>query len=335
MATTKTTFTPTPGLVAPIPAGTVLGTIDVDPVANVGPVTIRAPHDASKLQITGAEPSYQVVAVVDLADGTFSTVGNFAGALPISVTIAPATVIPPPSTFDPRTMSVAQIAAATGIQVPVSSLKKSGAVTIKSPGTFENMDYSGTVTIETTGKVLFRNCRFDAGGAPYCVLNIPENFMAEEIRLEFCTLSNCKDCVAGANLYVYRCAMSLWENGVNFWGPGQLIESYIHDPDVNRAGAHYDGVEINGGGNINLLRNYIVNTQDQTSALMLGDETSPFHDAIIDGNYLAGGGYTIYLYGGPRVTFTNNTLKKGHWGYEGTQFGTQPKIDASTGNVLI
>lgn len=324
--TSTVTIKPVVGLKSPVKAGTVVATMTINHANNV---SVR---DPAKLQIVGTSPNYQIVAVVDLLTTIDARVSS---AALFTVAIDDTTPPPPPPAFDPRTMTVAQIAAATGIQVPVASLTKSGSVTIRQPGTFENTDFSGTVTIETTGKVLFRNCRFDAGGAPYCVLNIPEKFLSQEIRLEYCTLSHCKDCVSGANLYVYRCAMSLWENGINFWGPGQLIESYIHDPDKTRRGAHYDGVEINGGGNINLLRNYIYNTEDQTSALMLGDETSPFHDAIIDGNYLAGGGYTIYLYGGPRVTFTNNTLKKGHRGYFGTQFGTQPKIDASTGNVLI
>ena len=265
----------------------------------------------------------------------------------MSATASVTVTIGASSGFDPRTMTVAQIAAVTGLQVDPATLKKAGVTTVGA-GTYENMDYSGRVTVETTGKVLFRNCRFNTGGNDdYTVLNIPERYLAQEIRFEYCELSGATNCIAGANLYVYRCEITNWDNAINIWGPSQIVENFIHTPS-GAAGGHYDGIEDNGGnkanahGSITILRNYIENPFTQTSALMFNNEFGPLHDILIDGNYLSGGGYTVYFdtskssMGVPcvNVKVTNNTLKKGFYGWAAL-YNSGVTIDASGGNALI
>ncbi len=84
---------------------------------------------------------------------------------------------------------------------------------------------------------------------------------------------------------------------------------------------------------------------------MLDNYWGPIHNVTINGNQFLGGGYTVYLNemanqpngGGGAVTgvtFTNNIVSKGGWGYMSlaTQLGDVPvisgNVDASTGALL-
>ncbi len=111
------------------------------------------------------------------------------------------------------------------------------------------------------------------------------------------------------------------DNGINVTGPSVIGDNYIHDlkggPD-----AHYDGIEINGGGHIRIVRNTIVNNHSQTSAVMMNNEFGALSDITIDGNLLIGGGYTVYLDGRKSanavddgsIRITNNEIGDGRWG---------------------
>lgn len=218
--------------------------------------------------------------------------------------------------LDPRTMTRAQMDAATGLTVPVSSLTKRNGFTINGPGTYENLDITGRVTAQSSngGVLTLRNCRINGGGDFCAFYNAPENGRFSKIRMENCEILNAQNCVAGSDLDIYRCKIKDWENGVAFWGPGKLVESYVY-PHKTRSGAHYDGTECNGGGNIDILRCWIEHTVNQTSAVMFNNEFGQLHDIKVDGNYLSGGGYTIYFdcrfkpNSAVRCTVTNNTIR--------------------------
>src|SRR4029079_11255583 len=86
--------------------------------------------------------------------------------------------------------------------------------------------------------------------------------------------------------------------------------------------SHYDGIENNGSSNVQILHNTIINNHDQTSAVMLDTYFGDIKNVTVDGNYLYGGGYTIYLDGrfsggsvdDSSVKITNNYLGGGYWG---------------------
>lgn len=111
------------------------------------------------------------------------------------------------------------------------------------------------------------------------------------------------------------------ENGINVIGPSLIKDNYIHNM---RGGpeAHYDGIEINGGHDIDIIHNTVINDHDQTSAIMLDNYFSGLSNITVDGNRLVGGGYTVYLddrFGGGNVDdssikITNNQIGDGHWG---------------------
>ena len=120
------------------------------------------------------------------------------------------------------------------------------------------------------------------------------------------------------------------ENGINVSGSSLIQDNYIHDmhaPNVRAGtvwgGPHYDGIEINGGvSGVVIRHNTIINENGQTSAVMINNDFGAVSDIKVDGNYLAGGGYTLYSDGSfssadkiSSVEFTNNELGQGHWGY--------------------
>ncbi|MCV9967687.1 hypothetical protein OIU34_38335 [Pararhizobium sp. BT-229] len=120
------------------------------------------------------------------------------------------------------------------------------------------------------------------------------------------------------------------ENGINVTGASLIQDNYIHDmnaPDVRAGtslgGPHYDGIEINGGvSDVDIRHNTIINENGQTSAVMINNQYGSVSNIQVDGNYLAGGGYTLYSDGSHSsadkisgVEFTNNELGEGQWGY--------------------
>jgi hypothetical protein len=86
------------------------------------------------------------------------------------------------------------------------------------------------------------------------------------------------------------------------------------------ASAHIDGIECNGGGNHEILRNMILMSNSHVSAVMLADQFGQLRDILVDGNYLKGGGYTCYHDGSfssavtTNVRYTNNTVVAGNYG---------------------
>nr|WP_298103261.1 calcium-binding protein [uncultured Shinella sp.] len=125
-------------------------------------------------------------------------------------------------------------------------------------------------------------------------------------------------------------------NGINVIAPTTIKDNYIHDLRGD-ADAHYDGIEINGGHDINIIHNTIINDHDQTSAVMLNNDFGGLRNITIDGNRLVGGGYTVYLddrfNGGTvddsTIKITNNQIGDGHWG-DFAFYDNKPVVSGNT-----
>jgi hypothetical protein len=78
---------------------------------------------------------------------------------------------------------------------------------------------------------------------------------------------------------------------------GLIEDSYLHSPRLF-PDDHTDMVQANGGpqGDLQLVirNNTIINTEDQTGAVSLFDNFRRVRDVLVEGNLLAGGGYTLY-----------------------------------------
>ncbi|OLR90798.1 hypothetical protein BJP25_29925 [Actinokineospora bangkokensis] len=88
---------------------------------------------------------------------------------------------------------------------------------------------------------------------------------------------------------------------------GSVLEnSWIHDLEHTGADGgepHNDGVQSTGSSDITIRGNTISNPRHQTSCILIGGEGGAPSNILIEGNWLDGGNYTIYLdpNGGNRV----------------------------------
>lgn len=111
------------------------------------------------------------------------------------------------------------------------------------------------------------------------------------------------------------------ENGINVTGPTDIRDNFIHDLRGGKD-AHYDGIEINGADHITIVNNTIVNSHEQTSAIMLDNYFTGLSEIVVEGNRLIGGGYALYIDGrfkggavdSASIKIVNNKLGGSVWG---------------------
>ncbi len=130
-------------------------------------------------------------------------------------------------------------------------------------------------------------------------------------RLQFAVLNE------GGMVTIQRCNFSVTSDPIST-SSGLITDNYVHDPKYF-AGDHIDMLQSDAGppaGQQLIVRhNTFINTVDQTSALALFQDFGVQHDAIIDGNLLAGGGYALYGGDGNKGTpynikVTNNVFSR-------------------------
>ncbi len=112
------------------------------------------------------------------------------------------------------------------------------------------------------------------------------------------------------------------ENGiVADSGPGYIGMNHIHDL-VAPAGAHYDGIQMDGGQHDWVIEKNLIDltNQTQTSAIMMDNEFGPLVRVTVQGNNLLGGAYVLYVDGkfsninAISPTVSNNILSHGAYG---------------------
>jgi hypothetical protein len=97
-----------------------------------------------------------------------------------------------------------------------------------------------------------------------------------------------------------------------------LIEdSRIHSPSVT-SNSHYDGIQVRGVDGLTLRGNSFELGSflpQLNAAVFLEDANGGNENVLIEGNYLDGGGYAVYL-GGENTVFRNNTFgPHANWGF--------------------
>lgn len=111
------------------------------------------------------------------------------------------------------------------------------------------------------------------------------------------------------------------ENGINVTGPALIKDNYIHGLR-NVGEPHYDGIQVDGGRDIRIISNTIVNENTQTAAVMLDNYFSGLSNITVENNRLFGGGYVLYVDasfdGGPvdnaSIRVINNQVGGGYYG---------------------
>lgn len=183
----------------------------------------------------------------------------------------------------------------------------------------ERMRITGDVIVEAPN-VTLRDCLIEAS-----TWHAVRSYHADAtgFRMEHCAIDGkgaTTNGVLGRGDFI-GCDIHGCENAINTGGPSHIEACYLHDFAGN-ADSHYDGIECNGGSDIQIIGNHIVVNHDQTAAVMLNTYFTGLSNITVDGNKLVGGGYTVYLDGrfdggtvdNSTISITNNDISGGHWG---------------------
>lgn len=225
-----------------------------------------------------------------------------------------------------------------------TTLLPSGNLVITQPGTvISGLDIQGAVDIDAPNVTLkesrIRAARFD-------VVRVKPGITG--VTIQDCEIDGIgtgndgSNGIRGSGTFLRNNIHNV-ENGITLDGGATIQDNYIHDLLASGA-PHYDGIQIDGGvSNVLIRHNTIINPHAQTAAVMIDNYFGPIDEITVDNNRLIGGGYTVYsdgqFSGGPitAVTFTNNRLGKGRWGYS-SFVGNKPawhnNVDDATGRNL-
>jgi hypothetical protein len=226
-------------------------------------------------------------------------------------------------------------------------LRRSGSLVISTPGTtVSDLDIDGDVVIDASDVTLMQS-RVRAATGFFDVVRIKRGLTGVVIR--DCEIDGVGtdnegiNGIRGTGTFL-RNNIHHVENGITLDGNDAVIQhNYIHDLEASGS-PHYDGIQIDGGiSNVTITHNSVINSYDQTAAIMIDNYFGPISNISVDNNLLVGGGYTVYsdgrFAGGAiaGVSITNNRMGKGRAGYR--MFGMnvpiwRGNVDHKTGRDL-
>ncbi len=196
----------------------------------------------------------------------------------------------------------------------------------------ENLRINGTITVDADN-VTVRNVHITTTGK-YGI-----NVSGRNVTIEDVEIDGRSGCSVGLAPYgewtARRIDVEGCSDGFGMKSNQTLEDSYCHD--LRRtSSSHNDCIQTVGGSNSVIRGNTLSAPYHQTAAILIQTERAPATNWLIEGNQLAGGGYSVSVrpkvHGKPsNLTFRNNVFVRGS-----QQFG--PKvIDASnvvwTGNT--
>lgn len=289
---------------------------DGDPLtvsASSGPITI-ATNGAWSFN-SGTAGTY--ISNYTISDGKG---GTDSGKLTVTVTAATTTPPPPP----PPTTTGFPNASNTGPADGTVFVNKSGVYQVwqQDGAVIENLHVTGSIEIHSNN-VTMRNCKLSSTTMWHGVrvFDAYSGFKMENCEID--GRGTTVNGIYGKGIFLKNDIYGI-DNGINIVGPTTFQDNYVHD-FKGSSQAHYDGVEVNGGGghDIKIIHNNIVVNATQTAAIMLNNEFGGLKNITVDNNRLVGGGYTCYLDGrkgggvvdDATIKFTNNRVGKGYWGY--------------------
>ncbi|GII80744.1 hypothetical protein Sru01_57260 [Sphaerisporangium rufum] len=231
---------------------------------------------------------------------------------------------PPPSTGDFPGPGDTGVPAGT-------SLKSSESITITKDGTvIDGMDVRGEINV-AADNVTIRNTRVAAAPGEWGIIQRQgksglkvensEIFGNGRQRTQFGIINQ------GGDLTVRRVDIHTISNGI-LTEQGLIEDSYLHDPKYY-SGDHTDMIMCTSGppsgAKLVIRGNTVINTLEQTGAIALFQDFGVVRNVTVEGNFLAGGGYSLYGGGGSKGTSANikvvgNVFSKDVWpkgGYNG------------------
>jgi hypothetical protein len=221
-------------------------------------------------------------------------------------------------------------------------------VILSVPGeVLENRDVHGCITVKAAN-VVIRNVRVSCGGNYVIAINAGTgsdpwfapnaNTLIQDVEINHMGTVDGK----GIAFEGYHANRVYYHNGADCFHVQRniLVEnSYCvigldggGDAFCTMSDAHWDGIQSDEGDVIVLRHNTIRNPCKQTSAILMSTNTLPIGHVTIEGNLMAGGGWTVYCgtgEGGPTFgpeIFRDNRISRSyyHW---------PPGTDHTSGDV--
>ncbi|MEV4569176.1 right-handed parallel beta-helix repeat-containing protein [Nonomuraea sp. NPDC049419] len=235
-------------------------------------------------------------------------------------------VTPAPSTAAPATGSASATPSAapspepsqkvwpgpgnTGVPEGVR-LRKSGSMRVTKNGTvIDGVEVTGYITVEADD-VTIRNTRvrgtkgwwgiLQREGRTGLTVEDTEIFGNGKQRTQFGILNQ------GKMITIRRVDIHTISNGI-LTQQGLVEDSYVHDPKYY-SGDHTDMIMSTGppapGTELIIRNNTVINTLDQTGAIALFQDFGVVKNVTVEGNLLAGGGWSLYAGAGDKGTSSN------------------------------
>jgi hypothetical protein len=215
------------------------------------------------------------------------------------------------------------------------ALTNSSRTSYSTPGELvEDMNITGNVSI-TAANVTFRNCKITATSLYHTVMVSATGFIMEDCEIDGANgTAKTGVYINGTNYssIIRRCNIHGVENGIDFNNFTTIERNYIWGFS-GAPGAHFDGIEANGGHDIIIRENTVWINATQTSGIMLNNYFRGMYNVLVEGNKIVGGNtigetgavagsYPIYcdnsFSGGPidgsTVIIRNNTMQNGSAG---------------------
>jgi len=236
----------------------------------------------------------------------------------------------------------------TGVPAGTTLTAYTGSLTISTAGTvIDSKIINGDLQIKANN-VTIKNSRITGGG--YYVIHSTASSGVKIIHNEIISSS-------GGNKYIgilgkvdFICGNYIhgFENGISMYDGGATIQANLIDKMDGAPTAHHDGIEVYGGSNYKIWGNTIKLTNaggtgwlTETGAINISDDSSVINDVEINGNWLGGGSFTVYVddqfgYSLSNIKLINNTWlgnpPKGYAGYGPLLIRNAGTVTANTGN---
>lgn len=187
----------------------------------------------------------------------------------------------------------------TGVPAGVS-LTPSGPVTVTEDGAvIEGLDVDGCIRIDADD-VVVRNTRIRCSRQPgedrtHAIRVRGRNTLIEHVEIDGrgdpWTMG-----IVGSLVTVRHTEIHGVGDGIKAATRSRYESNYIHSL-VAGEGQHNDGIQMSQGRDAVIRGNRIVHRPQQTSAILIKADNGAISDVTIEGNWLEGGNYTLYVIG--------------------------------------
>lgn len=235
----------------------------------------------------------------------------------------------------------------TGVPLGTALTTAGGLVVNIAGAIIEGQDVTGQIRV-AANDVTIRNCSVHTSGGPNDIgIVVADGVKGTKIlHSEIHTDKGGYIGVEASNTFVCATYIHGYENGMTVGGGMVIQANFIERLQSGQPGAHYDGIEIYGGGApTKVWGNHIRMTDptdkwlDETGAINLTAYNGDIDDVEMNGNSLGGGSYTLYVdeqntSKATNVRITNQIFFKGTAAYGTHLIRRDGSVTQFSGNVL-